>query len=76
MRIIPCINTYINILFPIKNDTRPCINCIHYEKTTKKCTLAAIYDKTKDKTVYMNANYVRINELFCGRKARYFYQQK
>lgn len=72
MRFIACFNTFINILFPPKNDTHPCNKCLYYIENTKKCELAVYYDPKIDKTRYMSAKYVRINELHCGRNGRYY----
>jgi len=71
MKLITCFKTFINILFPPVNVTKPCNTCIYYEETTKKCTIAVFYDPKIDRTRFMNAKYVRTNELFCGRDGRY-----
>lgn len=71
MRLIACFTTYMNILFPLKNDIKPCNTCVYYDPQTKKCITAVYYDPIIDKTRFMSAKYVRINELYCGRNGRY-----
>lgn len=71
MKPILCFKTFLNILFPPVNTTKPCNTCLYYEEKTKKCTTAVFYDPKIDKTRFMNAKYVRTNEYFCGRDGRY-----